>query len=80
MVAASGLARPRSRGARSDRGCQCAGQDWARPHGRVGFQEIDQAQVAVVGGKVARAAEALGISRQLLYRLLDQYGLERDDR
>jgi DNA-binding NtrC family response regulator len=31
------------------------------------------------GGKVARAAEALGVSRQLLYRMIEQYGLQRDD-
>ena len=31
------------------------------------------------GGKVARAADALGVSRQLLYRMIDQYGLDRDD-
>jgi DNA-binding NtrC family response regulator len=38
-------------------------------------QSYLRAKLREHNGNVARAADAMGVSRQLLYRLIDRYGL-----
>jgi DNA-binding NtrC family response regulator len=37
------------------------------------------AKIREHGGNVSRAAEAMGISRQLVYRLMERYGMRGDE-